>query len=322
MIYSCIFILLQSLFNILHTSGSESYLLYNLGFHNYEYYCFYIGVQCIPIFILAFFWRIRKTQKQQQMRMLRTPTVSDSTTFISDPSNNENRGNSDGKKAKKKRSLSLKEKIQKLFLDSSDNILYFLRVCWKIFLENSYYFTLLSLLLCSLIQINLFNFGYLCFFVLFLMSRRIAHHLWIVLVLYTGCVIMIIYLWQITWTEDLDSTWVAELFGLKHFEHAITGLIVSLTIYLISLVQLVLIRVENKQSKSAPAKHSSAVQVSEMMNDDGARGDDHNNLFEFGPITKMILNSFEVMLKTSNLWICYIALFISSMIIEYSLFAM
>lgn len=305
MIYSGFFILLQSLYN-LNPSFPESEMLTNFGMIHYEYYLPIIGIQCIPIIILAFYWRARKIQNLHLLQQTQNSSLNDAVRNLVEPD--------EPKKHHKKHKASKKENLRVFLSQSSENLIYTCRVCWNIFLHNSYYLTLIALLLCSLIEVNLFNFGYLCFFVLFLLSRRIANYFWILLVLYTVTVILIIYIWQISWTEHLDDSFAAELFGLQHFDHLISGLIISLSIFFISYVQLSLIQVQKTQTSKL--KHSSAVQVAEVSPSEPA------DPFEYGPKTQMILNSLGYLLESSTIWICYLTLFISSMIASYNLFAM
>ena len=325
LLYSSLFLISQAAFNVaVGIAGNEiiegKIWLQDLGFVYYSHYFAYIGVQCIPIFILATHLKfsaeykemnekLEIEQKDLKQRLASSIAINadiiETGDLMKSDCGTECDDAIDGKHGKVKHKFSHLMKNGAAFLNYSTSL------GWHIFLKNSYYITLVALLLCSLIEANLFNFGYLCFFVLFLLSRRIAMIGWVFLVLYTETVIMVTFLWQLSWTEGLDDTVAADWFGLQHYENLINGLFVSLLIFIFSIVQLGLIRVFEAQLKQE-GKHLHKADVSSFTTDD----------LPLGPWTRIMFNSIDYFIDYSSLWICYLALYVVSMTGHFDLFSM
>lgn len=323
LVYSTLFLIGQAIYN-LDVNFKTSDTLELLGFVKYDPYLIYIGIQCVPISFLAAYWRysvyFKKKMKEKKLNQTSSTILSNNDSDdeffgvkVDEKDLNQN------KKKKKLKSNSKDDKdnnnqpkyvqiVEKLALDTK----YIAVLSWQIFLKNSYYFTLLALLLCSLVDANLFNFGYLCFFVVFLLSRKIAMMFWIVLVIYTESVIMVIFLWQLNWTESKDDSSTAEWFGLQHYEYLISGLFIPLLIFIFSLVQLGLIRVFKKRLKKEGRN----------LRDTNVNVNEFSHKLETGPKTRIILNSIEYIVDVSSLWICYLTLYLVSMIGQYDLFSL
>lgn len=327
LLYSTFFLIAQGIYN-LDFEFPTSEVLENIGFIKYDPYIIYMGIQCIPISLLAAYWRysvyFKKKMKEKKRKAISSHMSQASGGESSDNEDNQlfgtekeirhphskkrdlqDKGNGSNSNKETSKYIQWIEKI-------AENTKYSAVLSWRIFLKNSYYFTLLALLLCSLIDANLFNFGYLCFFVVFLLSRKIAMMFWIVLVIYTESVIMVIFLWQLHWTEKYDDTNTAEWFGLQHYEYLITGLMIPLLIFIFSLVQLGLIRVFKRRLKKE----------GRTLRDKNVSTSEFDHKLDAGPKTRIILNSIEYFLDFSLLWICYLTLYVVSMIGQYDLFSL
>ena len=305
LVYTALYIIAQAIYNI-DFNFPQSDTLSNIGFSQFDSYFGYLGIQCIPVFLLAAHWRFCKLHNSFEAKK--------------EDNDNEKQEKDDNKKERKRINIfadrfdkTTVDKIQFYIFESLSFIEYCIDLSWQIFLKNSYYLTLLALLLCSLLDANLFNFGYLCFFVLFLLSRKIAIMFWIVLVLYTESVIMIIFLWQLTWTEHLDDTDTADWFGLQHYDHLISGLVVPIAIFGFSIAQLQLINVFKKSLKEQGLKiHDSSVKAASFS----------GQKLDVGPKTRILFNTCEYLLDRFSLPVIYMALFTVAMAGSYDLFSL
>ncbi|KAH3764414.1 piezo-type mechanosensitive ion channel component 2 [Pelomyxa schiedti] len=89
---------------------------------------------------------------------------------------------------------------------------------FDLLLEYSYILSLIVLYFVCLTGATVFNAVYMIFFVIFIVSPAAAYHGWIALVLYSVFVPLLLYIWQINWTEGVISENAAEIIGLVHFE--------------------------------------------------------------------------------------------------------
>lgn len=208
-----------------------------------------------------------------------------------------------------------REQLMEFVIDVVGAIKNALQITWQIFLQNSYLITLFGLLLCSLLSVTIFNFIYLIFFVVFLLSMKIAFIFWGVLVLYTESVILVIYVWQVTWTEDLDDSTTATLFGLQHYDFLLKGLAIPLFILIFSMLQLQIIRLVKMRLKEQgkTLRKSNITEIEE--NDDLDK-------VSYPRFLLIIINTITMIRDNYSLLFCYFFFFFVAILGSYDLFSL
>jgi len=161
LIYSSLFVMMQAVYNVPFEKPVTETLI-NVGFILFKTrYILFLGIQCIPNILLALYWRY-------STYFIELKTDSSDRELDSFVSEMDLKSSTESIPPLQSKARRLYEKIKNIF-----------EIAFQIFFIQSYSLSLLALLLCSLLSVNLFNFGYLCFFVVF-MSRRIAFLCWIV----------------------------------------------------------------------------------------------------------------------------------------------
>ena len=213
-----------------------------------------------------------------------------------------------GKKGKR-------DKFMEIVIDVVTAIKNALHITWQMFLQNSYLITLFGLLLCSLLSVTIFNFIYLIFFVVFLLSMKIAFIFWGVLVLYTESVILVIYVWQVTWTEDFDDTTAASLFGLQHYDFLLKGLAIPLFILIFSMLQLQIIRLVKMRLKQQ-GKSLRKSNISEIEENDDL------DKVSYPRFLLILINTITMIRDNYSLVFCYFFFFFVAILGSYDLFSL
>ncbi len=76
------------------------------------------------------------------------------------------------------------------------------------------------------------------FFILFIINPALKDKLWIFLVVYSQCVLVLLFVWQLNWTEMFleHSVWVS-IVGLRHFDHLVLDMVWYMVIATFSVIQ-------------------------------------------------------------------------------------
>jgi hypothetical protein len=77
------------------------------------------------------------------------------------------------------------------------------------------------------------------FFIIFIISAGIARKLWVLLVFYSQAVLLMLFVWQLSWTkhaEDEDPT-LKDVVGLSHFSNLWKSTIWNLLVVIFSVIQ-------------------------------------------------------------------------------------
>jgi hypothetical protein len=77
------------------------------------------------------------------------------------------------------------------------------------------------------------------FFIIFITSPVLATKLWVVLVLYAQGVVLLLFVWQLSWTESTEESHpiLNTIVGLKHFENLWLDTVWNLIIVIFAVIQ-------------------------------------------------------------------------------------
>jgi len=173
-----------------------------------------------------------------------------------------------------------------------------LRVLGLFLLRNTYKATLAGLYVASLIHVNLWNAGFMLFFMIFAISTSLARFGWLFLVLYTQFVLCLTYIWQLSWTESIEETspLIFRQLGLYHspdVSHFILEqMLVPVIILICTVIQWRLLQfAENKPSDGWKELH-------------------------LAPWARVIVTFISQMWDNYGLYLCYLSMFLVSLLIQ------
>eukprot|EP01133_Synstelium_polycarpum_P001527 gene1527-1783_t len=113
-----------------------------------------------------------------------------------------------------------------------------LTVSFVAVLSQSYQLALFGLFFCGLTSVSLLNAGYMLFFILFVMSEKMASRLWILLIVYAQSVLLLLYVWQLSWLSSIDNSTTRLIGVIKYTDEPLfVGLIWHLVIITFTLTQ-------------------------------------------------------------------------------------
>ena len=202
-------------------------------------------------------------------------------------------------------------------------------------LENSYLVSLAGLYFCGLTEVNILNAGYstipfifiakintVLFFILFIISPRIAKTLWIGLVIYAELVIILLYFWQ--W--NMLGAWhrSAPVFiGLRQFDTLWIGVLWNILIMIFSGIQFHL----NNYSKTRNSLNDAIVQEKKIYSSSlklSMHEDEHPKLvLEEGKPSKLkqAIQLSKALLEDYGIIICYVVFLVVGVFDALSLFS-
>eukprot|EP01094_Clydonella_sp_ATCC50884_P000108 TRINITY_DN10087_c0_g1_i4.p1 TRINITY_DN10087_c0_g1~~TRINITY_DN10087_c0_g1_i4.p1 ORF type:complete len:2583 (-),score=393.64 TRINITY_DN10087_c0_g1_i4:82-7830(-) len=228
LLYSSILILAFALYQI-PFGWPQSAVLGNLGFTEYQPSSLYLFFQCIPVIFLAAHMNRKSSLRKRNGNTEETQSLLEEERkkereeennddndgdSSSEDENDDDAVNFQGKAAgeEKKKAVSLKRLPYHILL----RLWAVISVAFTVVLANALYLSLAGLYMCGLQSISVINAGYMAFFMLFMLYEMLARKLWGVLILYTELVILLITVWQVSWTEPWEGHW-SDVVGLEHY---------------------------------------------------------------------------------------------------------
>eukprot|EP01105_Mastigella_eilhardi_P010937 TRINITY_DN2524_c0_g1_i4.p1 TRINITY_DN2524_c0_g1~~TRINITY_DN2524_c0_g1_i4.p1 ORF type:complete len:2370 (-),score=537.29 TRINITY_DN2524_c0_g1_i4:78-7187(-) len=226
LVYSIVWLLGQYLVNIRFTPLAEDVErdLYDVGFQLFdknEAGVFFVA-QSIVLFAVVIFvrfflnhssWQQHTAKQPQQQPEVAAAAASEETYLFAespcDATVQEERAPRSQTKADSSL-LSNYPKLQHYAFQAFVSIVVFV-------VDYSYVLSLVGLYFACLTDVNVINATYMLFFLVFAVSPHVAHAAWIFLVCYSQIVLLVLYIWQIHWTDKATST-ATDILGLLHFE--------------------------------------------------------------------------------------------------------
>ena len=105
--------------------------------------------------------------------------------------------------------------------------------------NTSHVIALILVYFCCLSKATVINFVYMTFFLVFFVSPQIAKRFWSLLVSYSSCALLVLYLWQLDWSRALcdDTLTAPTVIGLAHWRNLYKDMIYQALIFVFTLVQ-------------------------------------------------------------------------------------
>eukprot|EP01087_Luapelamoeba_hula_P016396 TRINITY_DN5039_c0_g2_i7.p1 TRINITY_DN5039_c0_g2~~TRINITY_DN5039_c0_g2_i7.p1 ORF type:complete len:2374 (+),score=229.13 TRINITY_DN5039_c0_g2_i7:70-7191(+) len=233
-IYAVFYLITQYLFNIpfgTHLQKNET--IQNVGWHSYDAPFPHLLLLSALEFTLAVMWH---------MRVYYQVTASAAVTDVSSHSS----GSTDFEQEFSDKRCRVERPKKRSKLVSG------LIIVGQAILQQSYHISLAGLWICCLTRVNLFNAGYMLFFVVFIVFETLAMKAWLLLLLYADAVILILYAWQVSepWTRDFkkDYDYSTDLIGLEFYSTVWIGLVWHVIILVFSIFQWELLKFHNRSS--------------------------------------------------------------------------
>lgn len=127
----------------------------------------------------------------------------------------------DGRKHLRDKAAEFWHVVKLVTATVKQSMLALLNLVWQILLHESHKFALCGLWICSLMEVSVFNGGYMAIFIVFVLWQKLATRFWVLLVLYCQAVLLALYVWQLPWLPE-DSS-LTSLIGFQHFPNVWAG---------------------------------------------------------------------------------------------------
>ena len=109
----------------------------------------------------------------------------------------------------------------------------------SVLVNFSYFIALILVYFCCLSKASVINFVFLLFFLCFFVSPQLAKRFWSLLVSYASLAVLVLYLWQLSWSRALcdDGSTVAVVIGLSHWKNLYKDMIYQALMLVFVLIQ-------------------------------------------------------------------------------------
>ena len=236
LVYMGSFVVLQSIWNI---SGSRLPQLTDVGLVEYEPAWAFIGLQMLLFYVftlICFPWETSSHARSEAS--MTASSVSRATSF---------------RRFVPETSPPV---AQQQHTEPSDNetsywkhVLYYVWSKFKnLFLAYAYLVSVIVLFFCGLQQVNIINTVFLLYSIAFLIFPRLARKFWISLVVYTEIIIVLLFIWQLTYFKSRPIEY-ARLWGLENQGTLWKQLQFHIVILLFTSIQLNTYRLLDKKQR-------------------------------------------------------------------------